>query len=150
MKDDSGFDRETPKSVHASRLYERISVALQQSNAQAILDFRYAEIDVPEAAQHDAVMGVLNTKLLSLADCDADLLAVEAVEMDLQEELGAGGIVNGIVLEAQAEVQAEAGSILEEEVALAGGGEPEGIATGSAGVIASVLQFSGALAVVAE
>ena len=100
-----------------------------------------------------AVMGVLNTKLLSLADCDADLLAVEAVEMDLQEELGAGGIVNGIdalVLEAQAEVQAEAGSILEEEVALAGGGEPEGIATGSAGVIASVLQFSGALAVVAE
>jgi hypothetical protein len=153
IKDDSGFDRETPKSVHASRLYERISVALQQSNAQAILDFRYAEIDVPEAAQHDAVMGVLNTKLLSLADCDADLLAVEAVEMDLQEELGAGGIVNGIdalVLEAQAEVQAEAGSILEEEVALAGGGEPEGIATGSAGVIASVLQFSGALAVVAE
>ena len=48
--------------------------------------------------------------------------------------------------ESQAEVQAEAGSsILEEEVALAGGGEPEGIA--SAGVIASVLQFSGALAV---
>ena len=100
-------------------------------------------------------MDVLNTKLISLADCDADLLAVEAVEMDLQEELGAGGIVNGIdalVLEAQVEVQAEAqaGSILEEEVALAGGGEPEGIATGSAGVIASVLQFSGALAVVAE
>ena len=148
IKDDSGFDRETPKSVHASRLYERISVALQQSNAQAILDFRYAEIDVPEAAQHDAVMEVLNTKLLSLADCDADLLAVEDVEMDLQEELGAGGIVNGIdaLAEAQAEVQAEAGSsMLEEEVALAGGGEPEGIA--SAGVIASVLQFSGALAV---
>ena len=136
-------------------MYERISVALQQSNAQAILDFRYAEIDVPEAAQHDAVMEVLNTKLLSLADCDADLLQVdvEAVEMDLQEELGAGGIVNGneALAEAQAEVRAEAGpSILEEEVALAGGGEPEGIATGSAGVIASVLQFSGALAVVAE
>jgi hypothetical protein len=157
IKDDSGFDRETPKSVHASRLYERISVALQQSNAQAILDFRYAEIDVPEAAQHDAVMGVLNTKLLSLADCDADLLQVdvEAVEMDLQEELGAGGIVNGIeaLAEAQAEVQAEAASgssILEEEVALAGGGEPEGLGIASAGVIASVLQFSGALAVVAE
>ena len=49
---------------------------------------------------------------------------------------------------AKAEAQAEAeSSILEEEVALAGGGEPEGIA--SAGVIASVLQFSGALAVVA-
>ena len=86
-------------------------------------------------------MEVLNTKLLSLADCDADLLAVEAVEMALQEELGAGGIVNGIdaLAEAQAEVQAEAGSsILEEEVALAGGCEPEGIA--SSGVIASVLQ----------
>ena len=40
----SGFERETPKSVHVSRLYERISVALvQQSNAQAILDF-----DVPK------------------------------------------------------------------------------------------------------
>ena len=133
-------------------MYERISVALQQSNAQAILDFRYAEIDVPEAAQHDAVMEVLNTKLLSLADCDADLLDDEAVEMDLQEELGAGGIVNGIeaLAEApsQAEVQAEAGpSILEEEVALAGGGEPEGLGIASAGVIASVLQFSGALAV---
>ena len=74
-------------------------------------------LDVPEAAQHDAVMEVLNTKLLSLADCDADLLAVEAVEIDLQEELGAGGIVNGI------DALAEAGSsILEEEVALAGGG----------------------------
>ena len=99
-------------------------------------------------------MGVLNTKLPSLADCDrdADLLAVEDIEMDLQEELGAGGIVNGIdaLVEVQAEVQAEAGSILEEEVALAGGAEPERIATGSAGVIASVLQFSGALAVLAE
>ena len=41
-------------------------------------------------------------------------------------------------------------SILEEEVALAGGGEPEGLGIASAGVIASVLQFSGALAVVAE
>ena len=72
--------------------------------------------------------------------------------MDLQEELGAGGIVNGIdhaLAEAQAEVQAEAGSstILEEEVALAGGGEPEELGIASAGVIASVLQFSGALAV---
>ena len=47
---------------------------------------------MPEAAQHDAVMEVLNTKLLSLAD----LLSVEAAEMTLQEELGAGGIVNGI------------------------------------------------------
>ena len=54
------------------------------------------------------------------------------------------------VAEAQAEVQAEAASgsgILEEEGALAGGGEPEGLGNVSAGVIASVLQFSGALAV---
>ena len=87
IKDDSGFEWETPKSVHASRLYERISAALQQSNAQAILDFRYAEIDVPEAIQHDAVLEVLSTKLLSLADCDADLLSVQVVEMAPQEEL---------------------------------------------------------------
>ena len=66
-----------------------------------------------------------------------------------QEELGAGGIVNGINAQAQltsqAEVQAEAGSstgILEEviEVALAGGGEPE--STASSGLITSVLKFS--------
>ena len=84
-----------PALKPSTELTERISVALQKCNAQAILDFRYAETDVPEAAQHDAVMEVLNTKLLSLADCDADLLAVEAVEMDLQEELGAGSIVHG-------------------------------------------------------
>ena len=59
---------------------------------------------MPEAAQHDAVMEVLNTKLLSLADRDADILAVEAVVMALQEELGAGGIVNdGITAMAESE-----------------------------------------------
>ena len=37
-------------------------------------------LTLAEAAQHDAsaVMEVLNTKLLSLADCDADLLAVDS------------------------------------------------------------------------
>ena len=64
-----------PKSVLASRLYERIGVALQKGNAQGILSFRYTEIDVPEGdnAKQDAVMGALYTGLLSLADCDADL-----------------------------------------------------------------------------
>ena len=60
--------------MHASRLLERIGVALQKGNAQGILDFRYKEIDAPENAEYDAVIGALNTKLLSLADCDADLL----------------------------------------------------------------------------
>jgi hypothetical protein len=76
-KEEDGFDRDTPKSVHASRLFERIGVALQKGNAQGILDFRYKEIDAPEnanIAEYDAVIGALNTKLLSLADCDADLL----------------------------------------------------------------------------
>ena len=48
-----------------------------------------------EAAQHDGVMEILNTKLLSLAECDADLLSVQVVEMAPQEELGAGSIVHG-------------------------------------------------------
>ena len=68
-------------------MYARISVALQQSNAQAIFDFRHAEIDVPAAGQQDAVMDVLNTKLISLADCDADLRSVQGVEMALQGAL---------------------------------------------------------------
>ena len=49
-----------------------------------------------EATQYDAVMEVLNTKLLSLVDCEGDLLSVQVVEMALPEERGAGGIVNGI------------------------------------------------------
>jgi hypothetical protein len=67
-----------PKSVLASRLYERIGVALQKGNAQGILSFRYTEIDVPEGdnAKQDAVMAALYTRLLSLADCDADLASV--------------------------------------------------------------------------
>ena len=49
---------------------------------------------MPQAAQHDAVIEVLNIKLLSLTDCDADLLSVQVVEMAFQGELGAGRIVN--------------------------------------------------------
>jgi hypothetical protein len=64
-KEEDGFDRDTPKSVHASRLFERIGVALQKGNAQGILDFRYKEIDAPENAEYDAVIGALNTKLFS-------------------------------------------------------------------------------------
>jgi hypothetical protein len=41
---DSGFDRDTPKSVHAFRLFERIGVAQQKCNAQGISDFRYNEV----------------------------------------------------------------------------------------------------------
>ena len=56
-------------------MYERIGVALQKGNAQGILSFRYAEIDVPEGenVKQDAVMGALYTGLLSLANCDTDL-----------------------------------------------------------------------------
>ena len=58
-KEDSGSDWDTPKSVHRVCLFERIGVALQ-----GILDFRYKEIEAPENAEYDAVMGALNTKLL--------------------------------------------------------------------------------------
>ena len=85
---DSGLERETLKSAHTSRLYyKRVSVALQQSNAQAILDVEYAVIDMPEIAEHDEAMGVLNTNLLSLTcvrvceDCDANLCSVQVDEM---------------------------------------------------------------------
>ena len=101
-KEDSGSDWDTPKSVHASRLFERIGVALQQGNAQGILDFRYKEIDAPENAEYDAVMGALNTKLLSLADCDADLIdeADEDREMLLMED----GVANDVDLSLQLEL----------------------------------------------
>ena len=62
-----------------------------------------------------AVMEDLNTKLLSLADCDADLLSVQVFEMPVapspQEELGAGGIVNGIDALAQAEAASGPGLV---------------------------------------
>ncbi len=57
--------------MHSSRLFERIGVALQKGNTQGILDFRYKEVDVPEYAEYYAVIGAHNTKLLSLANCDA-------------------------------------------------------------------------------
>ncbi len=41
------------------------------------MDFRYKEVDALENADYDAVIGALNTKLLSLADCDADLRVVD-------------------------------------------------------------------------
>jgi len=75
-----GTGTDIPKSILASRLYERIGVALQKGNAQGILAFRYAEMDQPEdmeAAKRDAVMDKLTTKtILSLATCDADLKAL--------------------------------------------------------------------------
>jgi hypothetical protein len=75
-----GTGSDIPKSILASRLYERIGVALQKGNAQGILAFRYAEMDQPEdmeAAKRDAVMDKLTTKtVLSLATCDADLQAL--------------------------------------------------------------------------
>jgi hypothetical protein len=82
------------QSLHTSRLFERIGVALQQGNAQGILDFRYKKIDAPENAEYDAVMGALNTKLLSLAECDADLIedADENREMLLMED----GVANDV------------------------------------------------------
>ncbi len=84
---DIWFDCDTPKPVHSSRLFERIGVALQKGNAQGILDtFRYKEVDTPENVEYDAVIGALNTKLQSLADCDADLRVVEVAAPAMQLE----------------------------------------------------------------
>ena len=66
------------------------------------MDFRYKELDAPENAEYDAVMGALNTKLLSLADCDADLIdeADEDREMLLMED----GVANDVDLSLQLEL----------------------------------------------
>jgi len=97
IKDDAGLEKETPKSVHASRLYERIGVALQRGNAQGILDFRYLEIDAPETAEQDAVIGSLYSRILSLADCDVDLRIADAladgVEGALAEQVALAAVV---------------------------------------------------------
>ena len=56
-------------------------MALQRGNrdAQGILDFRYLEIDAPETAEQDAVIGSLYSRILSLADCDVDLRIADAL-----------------------------------------------------------------------
>ncbi len=82
---------------------------LKKGNAQGILDFRYKEVDAPENAEYDAVIGALDTKLLSLADCDADLRVVDvaAPTMQLQVEEGTADPAmhwqnaDGVLVEAQ-------------------------------------------------
>ncbi len=72
---------------------------------QAHLVFRYKEVDAPENAEYDAVIGALNTKLLSLADCDADLRVVDVAASAMQLEEGTSDPAmqnaDGVLVEAQ-------------------------------------------------
>jgi hypothetical protein len=155
IKDDTGLEKETPKSVHASRLYERIGVALQRGNAQGILDFRYSEVDAPETAEHDAVIEALNTKFLSLADCDADLRVADDMA-DVAVPFGM--LVTGVV-QGEADVEAADGGDQDGQ----GGADVRDMPvdaadrvgvdhwqSGFGDVVVAVLESSGAMAVDAE
>ena len=92
---DEGFERSdgvVSKSVMASQVYARISVALQRANADGVLNWRYTEVGEEVLdAPHDTVAAALNNPPRDLSECDKDLW--EAVPVVAAAMLGDTGSV---------------------------------------------------------
>jgi hypothetical protein len=70
-------DQSTPKSVVADRVFSRLAVALQRANGYGVLNWRYAEAgEGIYGSDFDTVHAALNSAVVSLANCDADLREV--------------------------------------------------------------------------
>jgi hypothetical protein len=82
-------DQVLPKSVMASMVYARLSVALQRANADGALKWRYTEVgEAVYNADFDTVRAALNSPPQNLAECDRDL-------RDAAAEGVAGGAAGG-------------------------------------------------------
>jgi hypothetical protein len=67
-------DQVLPKSVMASSVYARLSVALQRANADGTIWWRYTEVgEAVYAGDFDTVHAALNSKPRDLSECDRDL-----------------------------------------------------------------------------
>jgi hypothetical protein len=85
-------DKVLPKSVMASTVYARLSVALQRANADGAINWRYTEVgEEVFGRDFNTVHAALNSPPRDLSKCDRDLCEAVAVAEDGGS--GAGGLI---------------------------------------------------------
>ena len=116
-----------PRSVLAAEIYAAISVSIQRSGADGVLNWRYSEFgkSIHDSAA-DPVHAALNSSPIDIAECDRDLRRELRAHGDSDSEVAAALAAPPAAADADVELRLDiaVGAVVAEAVAAVGEPEP--------------------------